>query len=229
VRRIDDADRKARRQEGKERGDFFFAERMDAVISSKDGGGKGERIVVAEDGVGGRDGGFCDGDGFVHVAKVDDREGLAGLRPGRRDESVVVVGIAIDDAATKMRDARKGFAFEEVEEIGGKRATLYIFDVWKKFAGPEGTGEIPFQVAFGEGMRKIEERDIDFGEQTAETLEEFHGMRVDLGKDRAGQKREQPDEARGAIGEFSPREEFAIESATDAWKRKLGRALGEIR
>lgn|SRR5208283_98892 len=53
-------------------------------------------------------------------------------------------------------------------------------------------------------------------------------MRIDLGQHRAGQKREQPDEARGAIGEFSLREEFAIESRTDAWKRKLGSALGKM-
>ena len=41
----------------------------------------------------------------------------------------MVVGITVDDATTKVRDARKGFAFEEVEEIGGEGATIEIFDV----------------------------------------------------------------------------------------------------
>jgi hypothetical protein len=36
------------------------------------------------------------------------------MRPGRRNESVVVVGITVDHAATKVRDERKGFTLEEV-------------------------------------------------------------------------------------------------------------------
>ena len=43
-------------------------------------------------------------------------------------------------------------------------------------------------------------------------------MRIDLSKDRAGQKSEKPDEARGAIGELRRREELAIKSGTDARK-----------
>lgn len=53
-------------------------------------------------------------------------------------------------------------------------------------------------------------------------------MRVDLSQDRARQKREKPDEARGAIGELSLGEELAIKSGTDAGKRKIGSALGEV-
>ncbi len=140
----------------------------------------------------------------------------------------MVVSVAVDDATGKARDARKDFAFEEVEEIAGEGATLGIFDMREKFARPQRTREIPFQIAFGEGMGKIAERGIDFSEQTAETFQEFPGMRIDLGKDCAGQKREQPDEARDTIGEFELREEFAIASRTDAWKRKLGSALGKM-
>jgi hypothetical protein len=228
VRGVGDADGEARSQEGKERGDFFFAERTDVVIGGKDGGGSGERIVVAEDGVGGGDGGFSDGDGLLHVAEINHREDLAGLRPGRRDESVVVVGITVDDAATKVRDARQGFAFEEVEKLGGEGATLGVFDVREKFAGPEGTGEIPFQIAFAERVGEIEERGIDFGEETAEAFEEFDGMRIDLSQDGAGQECEEPDKARGCVGELSLNEEFAIESGMDAGKRKTGSAQGEV-
>lgn len=71
MRGIDDADGEARSQEGKKRGDFFFGERMDAVISGEDGRSSRERIVVAEDRVGGGDGGLSDGVGFVHVAEID--------------------------------------------------------------------------------------------------------------------------------------------------------------
>ncbi len=140
----------------------------------------------------------------------------------------MVVGITVDHAATKVRDARKGFAFEEVEEIGGEGATIGIFDVCEKFAGPEGTCEIPLQIALGEGMRKIEERDVDFGEEAAEALEEFDGMRIGLSKDSAGQECEKPDKARSAIGELGLREEFAGGRRTDARKRKMGSTLGEM-
>jgi hypothetical protein len=140
----------------------------------------------------------------------------------------VIVGIAVDDAATKVRDAGKGFAFEEIEEIGAEGATLGVFDVREKFASPERTSEIPLQIAFGEGMREIEERGVDFGEETAETFEEFDGMRIGASKERAGQEGEQPDKARGAIGELSFGEEFAIESGTDARKIKMGSAVGEV-
>jgi hypothetical protein len=173
VRGVDDTDSEARGQEGKKRGDFFFGERMDAVISGEDGGGSRERIVVAEDRVGGGDGRLGDGDGLVHVAKIDDGKNLARMRPRRGDESVMVVGITVDDAATKVRDARKGFAFEEVEELGGEGAALGIFDVREKFAGPEGSCEIPFQIALGERVRKIAKRGVDFGEEAAQTFEKF--------------------------------------------------------
>ena len=140
----------------------------------------------------------------------------------------MVVGITVDHAATTVRDERKGFAFEEVEEIGGEGATIGIFDVGEKFAGPEGTCEIPLQIAFGEGMRKIEKRDVDFGEEAAEAFEEFDRMRIDLSKDSAGQECEKPDEARGAIGELGLREEFARGRRTGARKRKMRSTLSKV-
>jgi hypothetical protein len=53
-------------------------------------------------------------------------------------------------------------------------------------------------------------------------------MRIGLSQDRARQECEKPDEARGAIGKLSLGEELAIKSGTDAGKRKLGSALGEV-
>jgi len=83
MRGVDDADGKTRGQKRKERGDFFFGEWMDTVIGGKNGAGSRERIVVAEDRVSRGDGGLSDGDGLVHVAKVDDGKDQAGLRPGK--------------------------------------------------------------------------------------------------------------------------------------------------
>jgi hypothetical protein len=127
-----------------------------------------------------------------------------------------------------VRDARKGFTLEEVEEIGSEGTTIGIFDVCEKFAGPEGTCEIPLQIALGEGMREIEERGVDFGEEAAEALEKFGGMRIGLGKNRAGQECEKPDKAGSAVGELRLGEEFTIAGGIDARKRKMGSALGEV-
>jgi hypothetical protein len=81
VRGVYDADGKSCRHERKEGSDFRFGERMHAVIGGKNRGGRGERIVLTKGGIGSGDGGFGDGDGFVHVAKIDDRDNLAWLRP----------------------------------------------------------------------------------------------------------------------------------------------------
>jgi len=81
------------------------------VVATKNFGGGGERSVFAQDGVGGGDGGIGDGDGVMDVAEVYDGSNEAGLR---RDQGVVVVGVAIDDAAAKMREGGNGFLFEEI-------------------------------------------------------------------------------------------------------------------
>ena len=137
----------------------------------------------------------------------------------------MVVGIAIDDAATKVRDARDGFAFEQVKKIGGQRAALGILYVWQKFAGPKRTSQVPLQVALGEGMRKIQERNIDFRQQTAKALKQFQRMRICLGKHRAGQKCQQPDQSPGAISKLRFRKQFARGGRMDPRKRKMGSAL----
>ena len=76
----------------------------------------GEGIVFAQDGVGGSDGGFGYGNGVVHVSEIDDAGDAEGLRI---DESVVVVGVTVDDAAAKMGKARDGFLFEKIQEMFG--------------------------------------------------------------------------------------------------------------
>jgi len=156
------------------------------MIGGEDRGGSGERTVVAEDGVGSSDGRFGNREGFVHVTEVEDGENQSGLRPSRRNKSVVIVGVAVDDAATKVRNTGQDFTFEEVEEIGGERALLEISDVSKKLACPEGTPDVPLEIAFGEGVGKVKESDVDFGKEAAEAFEELEGMRMGLSKERAG-------------------------------------------
>jgi len=225
---VDYTDGKASSQKWKERGDFLLSDRVDAMIGGKDRGGSGERIVVVKDGVGSGDGGLGNREGFVHVTEVADRENQTGLRPRRRNEGVVIVGVAVDDATTKVRNPGQGFTFEEVQEIRGEGALLGIFDVREKLAGPEGTRDVPLEIAFGKGVRKVKESDVDFGEEAAEAFEKFQGMRIGLRKDRAGYKREKPNETRGAIGDLSLRKEFALERGADARKRKMGSTLGKM-
>lgn len=183
---VDYTDGEASSQQWKERGDFLFGDRVDAMIGGQDRGGGRERTVVAEDGVGSSDGRFGNSEGFVHVAEVEDGENLSGLRPSRRNKSVVIVGVAVEDAATKVRNAGQDFTFEEVEEIGGEGTVLEISDVRKKLACPEGTADVPLEIAFGEGVGKVKQSDVDFGKEAAEAFEELEGMRMGLSKERTG-------------------------------------------
>ena len=57
------------------------------------------------------------GNRVMHVPKVDYGLSLAWLRPRRADEHVVIVGIAVDHAATQMRDCGHDFRFVELQEF----------------------------------------------------------------------------------------------------------------
>jgi hypothetical protein len=98
----------------------------------------------------------------------------------------------------------------------------------KEFAGPERTREVPLQVAPGERVRKIEESDVYFGQKTTEAFEKLKGMGVDPSEDCAGQKREEPDETRGAIGDPNLSEQVSPKCWTDARERKMWSTPGKV-
>ncbi len=74
----------------------------------------------------------------------------------------MIVGIAVNYAAAKMRETRERFGFEESKKLSGESATLGIVDVGKIVTRPERAGNVPFQVAGCGGMRKIQKCGVDF-------------------------------------------------------------------
>jgi hypothetical protein len=140
----------------------------------------------------------------------------------------VIVGIAVDNAASKMREARKRFTLEEIEEIGGEGAAFWILDVAEKPASPEGASEVPLEVTFCEGVRKAEQSEVEFAKETAKTLEKLERMGIRMGEDRPGKKGEKPDEASSAVGNLNLRKEFAFRIGTNARERQVGSAAGEM-
>ena len=144
---IDDAHGEAGAEERKEDSDFLFVQRKRLVIGGEDSAGGGKRMFLAEDSIGGGDGGLGYREADVHIAEVDDAENAAGLRPGRRYEGVMVVGVSVNDAAAEIRKLWDGFALEKSEELFGESALFWIADVGKIIASLERAGEIPFEFA----------------------------------------------------------------------------------
>jgi len=64
---------------------------------------RGERVVLAEEGVGRRDRGLGRAQPEVHVAEVDEPAHLARQRARLAQDHVVVVGVAVDHLARQPR------------------------------------------------------------------------------------------------------------------------------
>ncbi len=73
------------------------------VISRHNGGCRAEHVLLSQDGVRSGDGRLSHSQPVVHVAKIDHADHFSRLRPRSADEYVVIVRVAIDDAALKMR------------------------------------------------------------------------------------------------------------------------------
>jgi hypothetical protein len=142
----------------------------------------------------------------MHITQINNGNDLAG---GGRNESVVIVGVAINDAAAKAREKRKGLALEKIEEMLRKCTARWIGNAREKFARPEGASNVPFEIALCGGVRKIEERGIDFRKETAERGQKFGRVRCGLRKCGTGEKGQDPDEAPCAIGDFELGKKFS--------------------
>lgn len=120
VGRVDDADGESSGEKREKGGDFVLIERENPVVSGDDGKNGSEGIAFAQGGIGAGDGEFADEQAAMHVAKVDDAQNPLRLRPGWRNQDVIVVGVAVDDASTHFGKTGQSFEFEQIEEAGGQ-------------------------------------------------------------------------------------------------------------
>ena len=184
---------------------------------------------MTEDGVGGGDGWFRNGKARVHIAKVDQARYAARLRPRGRNEGVMVVGVAINNAAAKIWKKWYGLGFEKIEEVFDKRATLGVTDVEKIIARPERTGEIPFEIADCGWVAVIEQCGIDLCEECPEGLEHFRSLRFCFGECASSKKSEEPHKACDAAFRGYAGEKISFGSWDDTRQGKMRSTLCEMR
>ena len=91
--------RETRADEGEEERDLLRLEREGGVVAGDDRGRRGERVVLAQERVGRRDRRLRHEEAVVQVAEIEEARHLAGMGVGRADQDVVVVRVAVDDAA----------------------------------------------------------------------------------------------------------------------------------
>ena len=194
------------------------------MIPGDNGAGCGQRIFFAQDGVSGSDCDFGNGEAVVHVAEIDHADDFSRLWPGRADQDVVIVGVAVDDAVAQRRQRGEHFRFIRTEKSLDEHAPLGTLDVLEIVANPAGLREIPFQFAMRSGMRKIGQRSVHLAEKFAEAAQQIRSVRIYFGEDGSVNKREQPEEALRSVGERSRGECIATGCWADARQRELRRA-----
>src|SRR5215467_8743620 len=89
---------------------------------------------------------------MMHVAEVDHTGDFARLRPKSAYQNVVVVGVAVNDAAAQAWQPRYHFGFVKCKKSLNQRAVLRAFDFWDVFFDPRSARGIPFEFALRGGM-----------------------------------------------------------------------------
>ncbi len=122
---------------------------------------------------------------MVYVAKIDHVGDFARLRPGIAHENVVIVGVAVDDAAAQPRQRRNHIRIVQPEEFFDEGAALRISDVLNIVLYPNGSRGIPLQLPVRGRMREGMQRGIHLAKKAAQITEQFQRVRADLGENRS--------------------------------------------
>ena len=182
-------------------------------------------LFLPEDGVSGGNRRLRHGEPVMHVAKINHAYDLARRGPRITDQHVVVVGIAINHAASQARQQGKDFRFIERQKLLDKCAPLRVRDMFDKVPDPSGARRIPFQFAMGSGVRKRLQRRIHLAEKTAEITKNLRRVRADFGQSRSNHKSKQPDKAPRAVRGSHRSKQFTAAIWFDARQRQMRRAL----
>src|SRR5580700_4185850 len=170
MRGIRDADGQPHPDEGVEKTDLRLLEGKNMVIAADDSARSTERVSLAKDGVRGGNGNLRNGQTVVHISEIDHADYFSRLRPGRTDQHVVIVGIAIDDAAAQRRKCRNHVRFIQPKKSLDERAPTGIVNVAEVRSNPTGAREVPFQLPMRGRMRKIRQSGIHLTEKLAEAV-----------------------------------------------------------
>ena len=169
-----------------------LGQRARLVVTGDDRCGRGQRIGGAEGDVCHRDRDVVDDVAVHHVAKVEDpRDGLARLV----DEDVVVVGVAMDDAAPEVREHR--------DDMGPMVRCKCCDPVGERSVGDQGeiraddalgVREVPMEITMEGRMIEVRERATQATDRATEVPPQ--GVRVETRRSecRARQHRDESHE-----------------------------------
>ena len=227
-RRAGHAHREARPGEREQQPDLLLPEREGGVVARDDRGGGGQRVVLAEERVRGRDRGLRDEEPVVHVAEIEEAGHRAGEGTGRAHEDVVVVGVAVDDAAPQAGERRRDLGLVTGERPLDEGPPCRVLHVVERAADPRGAGEVPLEVAVGLGVLEARERLVHLAEEPAEAEEQLRAARAGLGQRRPRQPGEHPHEPGRAVRARDGGRGVAAERGHDARQGQVRGALREV-
>src|SRR5579864_5079025 len=96
---------------------------------------------------------------MVHISEIDHADYFSRLRPRWADQHIVIVGIAVNDAATQGWQGGNYFRLVKRKELFDERTLRRIPDVRQKLPNPTRSRKVPFQVPMRSRMREMRERD----------------------------------------------------------------------
>ena len=198
-RRARHAHREAGAHEREEVADLLLLEREGGVVARDDRGRRGERVLLPEQRVGGRDRRLRHEQPVVHVAEVEEARHRAGVGPRRAHDHVVVVRVAVDHSAPKAGERGHDLRLVAGERPLDERATPGVGHVVERAPDPRGAGEVPREVAVGRRVLEVPQGPVHLAEEAAQVGEQLRRARAGLGQRRARQPGEHEDEAGCAV------------------------------
>ena len=140
------------------------------MIAGDEGGERGFRRLMVEDGISGGDGDLADARAIRHVAEIDQAADTGGLAEARLDEDVEVVEIVMDGLA--RQPVERGLQrFESGDDLRHEFAARPFQHIEMRL-DPAGLGQVPFR-----GIRRGCDLEVAQGEVEA------RGQRTELGED----------------------------------------------
>ena len=163
--------------------DLLLGQWMGTVIARDHLRRCGQRIDLAQQGIGCRDGNLPDQIGVDHVAEIDDAADAVRPAIPWLDEHVVVVTVVVDHSPAYGVEARERVRLESLHEAFNDVAKARVGDVGPVVRGDPGRVlQVPVEIAVGSRVVEVVERSIEQAEVAAEIPQQVGVVRPDAGQ-----------------------------------------------
>ncbi len=183
-----DAGCQAGADEGGEQVEFQVCEGQGGVVASHHVSGGGQWIGLVEHGVSGGDCQLKNGGGVHHVAKINQPGDAARLLAPGRDQHVVVVGVAVDDALAQFRQTGNHLVLKMFQYVLDERKLIRLLNSVDALAdGFTGKGHVPMQMAVHGGMAEIGKSDGGASQKVTQIIKQVGAVGGNERQGNAGQ------------------------------------------